>query len=132
MKREFLFRGISTISGKWVYGSLITTMDNTFILECDETIEFKDWRSDINTYRVKPETVGQYIERKDKFGKKIFEGDIVKATIDGKNMNGIVVSDPETHTFYNAWVDDDSYYDPLDYRDEFIEISGNKYENLIQ
>lgn len=66
---ETLYRGKSE-SGKWCYGSLITA----------------DWYSDGKTYilqlgqqcQVIPETVGQYIGRKNKHGKKIFVGDIVR------------------------------------------------------
>jgi uncharacterized phage protein (TIGR01671 family) len=131
MKREILFRGISTISGKWVYGSLITTMDNTFILECDETIEFKDWRSDINTYRVKAETVGQYIERKDKFGKKIFEGDIVQSSFSDTYFGGVVRFDPDEDEGFNAW-SEKLGDDPLHYKADLIEVIGNKYQDLVQ
>lgn len=66
---ETLFRGKSE-SGKWRYGSLITA----------------DWYSDGKTYilqlgqkcQVISETVGQYIGRKNKHGKKIFVGDIAR------------------------------------------------------
>lgn len=66
---ETLYRGKSE-NGKWKYGDLITA----------------DWYSDGRTYilqlgqqcQVIPETVGQYIGRKNKHGKKIFVGDIVR------------------------------------------------------
>lgn len=131
MKREIIFRGISVISGKWVYGSLITTMDNTFILECDETIEFKDWRSDINTYRVRPETVGQYIGREDKNGKKIFEGDIVQSNFRDTYFDGVVRFDPDEDEGFNAW-SEKIYADPLHYNNDLIEVIGNKYQDLVQ
>ena len=89
--REILFRGKRVDNEQWLEGSLVNNVffhaDTKgaipYIINPYEYEEY-DCMEDIGELAVEvaPETVGQFTGLLDKHGRKIFEGDIVKATYD--------------------------------------------------
>ena len=123
--REIIFRGKSTRNGKWLYGSYIhqteyfgDTDECHYIVECCPAIfNFKM----MNFLPIDFETVGQYTGFDDKNGKKVFEGDILKAEI-WWEQGGCY---PHTET---RFIEADF---PNMYKNHFekFEVVGNIYDN---
>jgi uncharacterized phage protein (TIGR01671 family) len=120
--RENLFHGKRKDNGEWVEGCLlgsdvIVPKGQPFYI-CHDILD-----SALKAYEVIPETVGQHIERKDKNGKKIFEGDIVRDTEDFDV--GKIFFDTYTAMFVIGFETTIA-----DFNDGYsLEVIGNIYDN---
>ena len=118
--REIEFRGKSRMEGtegRWLHSFGIKYGDDVELLYCDE--ETSDtW------YYVDKETIGQYTGLKDKHGKKIFEGDIVKALYFGKEVIGKIEFIYGTFALTDSAISDNQLF-----IFEKLEVIGNIYDN---
>ncbi len=74
--REILFRGKRKDNGEWVVGTIQEFPDGVFRV-CVPS----QWDDQLNGFLVDPSTIGQYTGLTDKNSVKIFEGDIVRITL---------------------------------------------------
>ena len=115
--REILFRGKRLDNGEWAYGFLVKMFGAYHIIDTD----------DENTaYEVILETVGQYTGTNDNHGKKIFEGDIIRKTNEGRHPQNFTAN---IHTHF--CVNEEVYYSPFEHFTESCEyeIIGNIHDN---
>ena len=80
--REILFRAKRLTDQKWTYGDFTEVVG-----DCPRILS----NENVTMYAVDTETVGQYTGLKDKNGKKIFEGDIVRLTDEHNEMEWTAV-----------------------------------------
>lgn len=125
MMREIEFRGKSTKDGTWVYGSYESIMQ-TLTDRATAIIHVKmDWGLNHHV-EVWDDTVGQYTGIKDKYGKKIFEGDIV-AEHNG-DFKG-VVSQAKDGMWVIDWDDIPDGYSSLYEYSNWREVVGNIHDD---
>ena len=72
--REIKFRGKRLDNGEWIEGDLLRMLDHWFIFPNPAP-------EGIDKYAVDPATVGQYTGLKDKNGKEIYEGDVIRSPL---------------------------------------------------
>lgn len=125
--REILFRGKRLDNGEWVYGSFLQVEheDGSFTTAI---FHKKDAGGDAE---VAPSTVGQYTGLKDKNGKRIFEGDILRSRHD--NLYPYDESIEVVKWFRNGWYIQQGEYPPDAMDGDGVipcsEVIGNIHDN---
>ena len=130
--REILFRGKSVEDGKWFIGQLlhfkspVSEKELNVIVEGCEWDDSDEWFNIGRRAKVIPETVGQYTGFTDKNGKKIFEGDIIRKTNEGRHPK---IFTANIHTDFR--VNEEVHYGPCEHFKESCEyeIIGNIHDN---
>lgn len=130
MIREILFGGKRKgVGNEWIYGDLNHIDGSVYIFDRNNTYNSPDW------YEVIPETVGQYINKLDKNGSKIFDGSIIKAKIID------VIHPQDLHKLKDEYITSLVYFDKYNscFSTDFncfsfcdshkVEVIGNIYDN---
>ena len=82
--REIIFRGKSVNDGKWHEGSYISMLKREYIADV-QFHDIEEIKIEKAMNEVDPESLGQFTGIIDKYGTKIFEGDICEVTYPYEN-----------------------------------------------
>lgn len=131
MKRELKFRGISTKTGRFIYGDLInnpefetTVAIGLFDNQPGNGIDTPPYHS-YDLFEVKSDTIGQFTGLNDKNGKEIYECDILK----DKYSDLYIVHFKNGAFVYKSITEKLDLFYNLSNSNIECEIVGNIYEN---
>jgi uncharacterized phage protein (TIGR01671 family) len=127
--RDITFRARRTDNGEWVEGNLVwikNCNDEPYQCFIISHLAYMEYGEFDDTYQVLPETVGQFVGLTDKNGKKVFEGDIIKADNWLHSYMKIYTIVFEDGGFCAKYKDEDGWnFDHL----ANIEVIGNVFDN---
>lgn len=119
--REIKFRGYNAKNKEWLYGCYLINRGEHFI--CPDGIQPADKTSE--DFQIDPETLGQFTGLKDKHGKEIYEGDVLKENTTKSKY--IVEWRADTAAFVMVLSKTDQWYNMM--FAQHIKIIGNIHDN---
>ena len=123
--REIKFRGKRKDNGEWIYGYYVRDYKNSFIVVIGEKALYNLHIP----HQVIPESVGQYIERKDIDGKEIYGGDILSAFERVPEAGVFEVVWENASWRYHWHVQGKVEKEIITENPKYLKVIGNIYEN---
>lgn len=133
MNREIKFRAKGHTDNQWLYGSLATDRNGLYVI-----LPTEDWSKGDTVFE---ETIGQFTGLKDKNGKEIYEGDVIKSPLNNIvevqfGYNGIVAKNANIKTLDSyacyGWIVKNVRNGIIEFLDNTFlegEVIGNIHDN---